>query len=54
MTDVFLCAMRRTPIRRTGGALAMVRPDDMAAQVIDGLLPTLCAGAGQGMALHSV
>ena len=38
MTDVFLCAMRRTPIGRYGGALAMVRPDDMAAQVIDGLL----------------
>ncbi len=38
MTDVFLCAMRRTPIGRYGGALAMVRPDDMAAHVIDGLL----------------
>jgi len=38
MTDVFLCAPRRTPIGRHGGALAMVRPDDMAAHVIDGLL----------------
>ncbi|HQU69138.1 MAG TPA: beta-ketoacyl synthase N-terminal-like domain-containing protein, partial [Albidovulum sp.] len=38
MTDVFLCAMRRTPIGRYGGALAAVRPDDMAAHVIDGLL----------------
>ncbi|SEC67879.1 acetyl-CoA C-acyltransferase [Rhodobacter sp. 24-YEA-8] len=38
MNDVFLCAMRRTPIGRYGGALALVRPDDMAAQVIDGLL----------------
>ncbi|MCZ8079179.1 MAG: acetyl-CoA C-acyltransferase [Rhodobacteraceae bacterium] len=38
MTDVFLCAHRRTPIGRHGGALAMVRPDDMAAHVIDGLL----------------
>jgi len=36
--DVFLCAMRRTPIGRHGGALAPVRPDDMAAHVIDGLL----------------
>ena len=35
---VFLCAMRRTPIGRYGGALAPVRPDDMAALVIDGLL----------------
>ncbi|MBD1202850.1 MAG: acetyl-CoA C-acyltransferase [Rhodobacteraceae bacterium] len=38
MTDVFLCAHRRTPIGRHGGALALVRPDDMAAHVIDGLL----------------
>jgi acetyl-CoA acyltransferase len=36
--DVFLCAMRRSPIGRYGGALAAVRPDDMAAHVIDGLL----------------
>ena len=38
MSDVFLCAMRRTPIGRYGGALALARPDDMAAHVIDGLL----------------
>ena len=38
MTDAFLCAHRRTPIGRHGGALATVRPDDMAALVIDGLL----------------
>jgi len=38
LTDVFLCAHRRTPIGRHGGSLAMVRPDDMAAHVIDGLL----------------
>ncbi|EYD76971.1 Acetyl-CoA acetyltransferase / Beta-ketoadipyl CoA thiolase [Rubellimicrobium mesophilum DSM 19309] len=38
MTEVFLCAARRTPIGRYGGALARVRPDDMAALVIDGLL----------------
>jgi acetyl-CoA acyltransferase len=38
MTEVFLCAHRRTPIGRYGGALASVRPDDMAAAVIDGLL----------------
>ena len=38
MTDVFLCASRRTPIGRYSGALAKVRPDDMAALVIDGLL----------------
>jgi 3-oxoadipyl-CoA thiolase len=36
--DVFLCTMRRTPIGRYGGALATIRPDDMAAHVIDGLL----------------
>ena len=38
MTEVFLCASRRTPIGRYGGALAGLRPDDMAALVIDGLL----------------
>lgn len=38
MTEVFICAGRRTPIGRYGGALARVRPDDMAALVIDGLL----------------
>ncbi len=38
MTEVFLCAHRRTPIGRHGGSLAMLRPDDMAAHVIDGLV----------------
>ncbi|MBA4324414.1 MAG: acetyl-CoA C-acyltransferase [Rhodobacter sp.] len=38
MTEVFLCAHRRTPIGRYAGALAQVRPDDLAARVIDGLL----------------
>ena len=38
MTEVFLCTSRRTPIGRYGGALASLRPDDMAALVIDGLL----------------
>ena len=38
MTEVFLCAQRRTPIGRYGGALASLRPDDMAALAIDGLL----------------
>ena len=38
MTEVFLCAHRRTPIGRHGGALAHARPDDLAALVIDGLL----------------
>jgi acetyl-CoA acyltransferase len=38
MTEVFLCAQCRTPIGRYGGVLASLRPDDMAALVIDGLL----------------
>lgn len=38
MTEVFLCAHRRTPIGRHAGSLASLRPDDMAAHVIDGLL----------------
>ncbi|MFN3273196.1 MAG: 3-oxoadipyl-CoA thiolase, partial [Paracoccus sp. (in: a-proteobacteria)] len=31
MTDVFICDYIRTPIGRFGGALAMVRPDDLGA-----------------------
>ena len=38
MTEVYLCLMRRTPIGRYGGVLAAVRPDDLAARVIDGVL----------------
>jgi acetyl-CoA acyltransferase len=38
MTQVFLCAHRRTPIGRYAGSLAQVRPDDLATLVIDGLL----------------
>ncbi|MDP3196159.1 acetyl-CoA C-acyltransferase [Tabrizicola sp.] len=38
MTEVFLCAHRRTPIGRYAGALAPVRPDDLATLVINGLL----------------
>jgi 3-oxoadipyl-CoA thiolase len=34
MTDAFICAYRRTPIGRYGGALASVRPDDLAAHAI--------------------
>ncbi|MCX7888297.1 MAG: acetyl-CoA C-acyltransferase [Rhodobacteraceae bacterium] len=38
MTEVFLCDGRRTPIGRHGGALAGLRPDEMAAHVIDAVL----------------
>ncbi|MCZ4353580.1 3-oxoadipyl-CoA thiolase [Roseovarius aestuarii] len=34
MTDAYICAGLRTPIGRFGGALASVRPDDMAAHVL--------------------
>ena len=36
--DVFLCEGIRTPIGRFGGALATVRPDDMAAHVLRELM----------------
>ena len=32
MTEVYLCAARRTPIGRYAGSLSMVRPDDLAAR----------------------
>jgi acetyl-CoA acyltransferase len=38
MTDAFICDAVRTPIGRYGGALAAVRPDDLAALPIAALL----------------
>ncbi len=38
MTDAFICDAIRTPIGRFGGALAKVRPDDLAAHVIRTLI----------------
>lgn len=37
MSEAYLCAALRTPIGRYGGALATVRPDDLAAHVIRAL-----------------
>ena len=48
MTDAFICDAVRTPIGRYGGALASVRPDDLAALPIAALLtrnPSLDPGA---------
>ena len=36
--DAFICDAIRTPIGRFGGGLATMRPDDMAAKVLRGLL----------------
>ncbi len=41
MRTVYFVAARRTPIGRLRGALADTRPDDLAAQVITGLLADL-------------
>jgi acetyl-CoA acyltransferase len=38
MTDVFVLDAVRTPIGRYGGSLAGVRPDDLAAAVLNGLV----------------
>jgi 3-oxoadipyl-CoA thiolase len=38
MTDAFITSAVRTPIGRAGGALADIRPDDLAAAAIRGLL----------------
>src|ERR1700682_2406008 len=48
MTDAFICDAVRTPIGRYGGALATVRPDDLAALPLAALLarnPSLDAAA---------
>ncbi len=34
MTEAFICDSIRTPIGRFGGALATVRPDDLAAVAV--------------------
>jgi len=38
MTEAFICAYRRTPIGRFGGALSPVRPDDLAAVPLKALV----------------
>ena len=38
MTDAFICDAVRTPIGRYGGALASVRPDDLAALTLAALV----------------
>ncbi|MCB1377366.1 MAG: acetyl-CoA C-acyltransferase [Alphaproteobacteria bacterium] len=38
MTGVFICRFKRTPIGRYGGTLSSVRPDELAAHVIDATL----------------
>jgi acetyl-CoA acyltransferase len=41
MSEAYLCAGLRTPIGRYGGALASIRPDDLAAFVIKELVKSL-------------
>ena len=38
MIDVYICRSKRTPIGSHGGSLAMVRPDDLAAHVINAVV----------------
>ncbi len=38
MKPVFICGMKRTPIGRYAGSLSSLRPDDLAAHVIDAVL----------------
>lgn len=38
MTEAFICAYKRTPIGRFGGALATVRPDDLGAIPLQALV----------------
>jgi 3-oxoadipyl-CoA thiolase len=38
MTEAFICAYKRTPIGRFGGALASVRPDDLGAVPLKALM----------------
>ena len=38
MSDAYIIAAVRTPVGRAGGALAEVRPDDLAAVALRGLI----------------
>ena len=38
MTDIYVADACRTPVGKLGGALAYVRPDDLAARAIEGLV----------------
>jgi 3-oxoadipyl-CoA thiolase len=49
MRDVFICEYIRTPIGRYGGALAQVRPDDLAAHAIRALTERLPGIATAGV-----
>ena len=40
MAEAFICAFRRTPIGRYGGALSSVRADDLAAHALSSLIST--------------
>lgn len=54
MRDAYICAGTRTPIGRYGGALATVRPDDMAGHVLRALMeqvPSLPAEAVEDVIL---
>lgn len=62
-TDVYLYDAVRTPFGKYGGALAGVRPDDLAAHVVRTLagraqasgkrwgVAAICIGVGQGLAV---
>lgn len=47
MTEAFFCTGVRIPIGRYGGALAAVRPDDMAGHA----LCSMCISVDQSIAL---
>jgi acetyl-CoA C-acetyltransferase len=49
MSQVFLVAGVRTPIGRYGGALASVRPDDLAAHAVAGLMARLPSVPGDAV-----
>ena len=42
MAEAFICAYRRTPIGRFGGALSAVRPDDLGAVPLKALMAREC------------
>ncbi|MEM9394283.1 MAG: 3-oxoadipyl-CoA thiolase [Pseudomonadota bacterium] len=49
MRDVYICEYIRTPIGRYGGALATVRPDDLAAHTLTALLDRVSGLAAAGV-----
>jgi len=47
MADAYILEAKRTPLGKRGGALSHIRPDDLAAQCLNGLIDSVDVGAAE-------